>query len=256
MCHTQIGIAKDHMASPSVQRLRAKLEARTLNDWQTFHEEVRRRLRPRMTVLDLGCGDGISCPFPWDEFPDVYRIGLDVDVAAKQNPHMHEIHLIKDGKDWPIGDSTIDLVTSRYVLEHVASPMPLLANVHRVLRPGGIFCFLTPNKYSLEMIASNILPHAIKTKLLDRCVGGDHPGGFFTYYRLNTRRAIERAARKSGLEVEQINVGQYITSRYFDFSLATFFVAHAYATAIMKTRLERFIGGSIIGVLRRPDSSA
>jgi SAM-dependent methyltransferase len=44
-------------------------------------------------------------------------------------------------------DATFDMVTAIEVLEHVADLDGTLAEVHRVLRPGGRFCVTTPNRW-------------------------------------------------------------------------------------------------------------
>lgn len=43
--------------------------------------------------------------------------------------------------------NTFDLVVARDVLEHVSAPQTMVAEVMNVLRPGGLFHFLTPNGF-------------------------------------------------------------------------------------------------------------
>lgn len=78
-------------------------------------------------VLDFGCG---SQPYRDVLGPDVEYIGADLpdnDLAAVQ---------IVDGVvDLP--DSSVDLVISTQVLEHVPDPQAYLAECRRVLRTGG-----------------------------------------------------------------------------------------------------------------------
>src|SRR5207237_1798657 len=44
----------------------------------------------------------------------------------------------------PFGDAELDAVTMFDVLEHVADPERVLAEVRRVLRPGGLFHLVLP----------------------------------------------------------------------------------------------------------------
>ena len=45
-----------------------------------------------------------------------------------------------------LGDASLDFVIASHVLEHVAEPIGLLADIHRVLRPGGVTVVLLPDR--------------------------------------------------------------------------------------------------------------
>jgi SAM-dependent methyltransferase len=92
-------------------------------------------------VLDLGCGSGSSVDLFRARDPRVQWIGLDV-------THSREAHLrlrtdarfeAFDGTSIPFEPRRFDLVYCKQVLEHVANPEPLLAEVRRVLAPNGYF---------------------------------------------------------------------------------------------------------------------
>lgn len=92
-------------------------------------------------VLDLGCGAGSSL----DAFRHVDRavrwIGLDVPDSAEAAEwrRADAERVLYDGEHVPFADGAFDLVYSKQVLEHVRRPAALLAEVARVLRPGGAF---------------------------------------------------------------------------------------------------------------------
>ena len=46
----------------------------------------------------------------------------------------------------PIADSSQDFVIASHVLEHLAEPIGFLAEIHRVLRPGGVALILLPDR--------------------------------------------------------------------------------------------------------------
>ena len=46
----------------------------------------------------------------------------------------------------PIDDGSQDFVIASHVLEHLANPLRFLDEIHRVLRPGGLFLFFLPDK--------------------------------------------------------------------------------------------------------------
>jgi SAM-dependent methyltransferase len=53
-------------------------------------------------------------------------------------------HAVADGHDLPFADGTFDGVVLQAVLEHVLDPARCVAEVHRVLKPGGIVYAETP----------------------------------------------------------------------------------------------------------------
>ena len=84
---------------------------------------------PNATLLDLGCG---SMPYR-EIFAPLATHYFGADIAM--NPSA-DIHLDTSGRV-PLGDSTVDVVLSTQVLEHVPAPGSYLEEAGRVLKPGG-----------------------------------------------------------------------------------------------------------------------
>jgi SAM-dependent methyltransferase len=240
------------MRSRRVQALRERLFGHRLNDWQTYHALVAGRLAPGMTVVEVGPGKGTIAPFAWDAHPGIHLVGLDPDPQAAANPFLNRFELLAEGMPWPVADGSADLVVARYVLEHVADPDDFMANVARVLRPGGAFVFLTPNRAHPIMVASRLIPYSLHVALLARTKGTDAGDVFPTHYRANSRRALTRLARAHGLEVQGLQVAELVPFGYLDVAVPGFVVATAYHAAVTLTGLDRFVGLSIIGVLGKP----
>jgi len=92
-------------------------------------------------VLDLGAGDGTIARTLSRRLPNMEYRGLDIEnspeVSARKPSHL--TFLTYDGIHMPFDDASFDLVFSKQVLEHVRHPDAVLAEVRRVLRPGGLF---------------------------------------------------------------------------------------------------------------------
>ncbi len=90
-------------------------------------------------VLDLGCGVGGSVDAFRARDPDVDWIGIDVPGSpeARDRTRTDAQFETFDGIKLPFADASFELVYCKQVLEHVRHPEPLLAEVHRVLAPGG-----------------------------------------------------------------------------------------------------------------------
>jgi SAM-dependent methyltransferase len=103
--------------------------------------EVGRQSDKPWRVLDLGCGPGTSLDFFRARDPDVQWIGLDLPDSPEVRTRTRTDARFEtfDGVDIPFGESSLDLVYCKQVLEHVRRPAALLAEVSRVLAPGGFF---------------------------------------------------------------------------------------------------------------------
>ncbi len=90
-------------------------------------------------VLDLGCGRGDSVDLFRARDPAVQWVGLDVPGSreAAERTRTDARFETFDGVSIPFEERAFDLVYCKQVLEHVRHPRPLLADVHRVLAPGG-----------------------------------------------------------------------------------------------------------------------
>lgn len=85
-------------------------------------------LPERARVLDFGCA---TEPYRHLFGSDIEYVGADL----RGNP-VAQVELSPDGAV-PLPDSSIDLVLSTQVLEHVADPVRYLSECHRLLKPGG-----------------------------------------------------------------------------------------------------------------------
>jgi len=104
-----------------------------------FYGGLRRGTGPAR-VLDLGCGAGDSVTVFRGYDPGVRWVGLDLpsspEVDARRRADAEFATF--DGARIPFPDAEFELVFCKQVLEHVAHPAPLLAEVARVLEPGGL----------------------------------------------------------------------------------------------------------------------
>jgi SAM-dependent methyltransferase len=91
-------------------------------------------------VLDLGCGTGHS----FHLLAPRETVGVDVDAEALAGQDRETV--VADMRDLPFEDDSFDSVIAAHSIEHVPDPDAVLAEVVRVLRPGGVAMFTTPNR--------------------------------------------------------------------------------------------------------------
>ncbi|WP_412537817.1 methyltransferase domain-containing protein [Longispora sp. K20-0274] len=99
-------------------------------------------LVPGMAVLDVGCGPGADLAGLVAEVgPTGAVLAVDADpamvaVARRRFPGA-DVRL-GDAHALPVADATIDRTLTDRVLQHVADPAGAVAELRRVLRPGGV----------------------------------------------------------------------------------------------------------------------
>jgi SAM-dependent methyltransferase len=158
-----------------------------------------------MTVLDVGCGRGAAADRFENNPSEKCRvlkgvckkvIGIDVDEAGRQNPLIDEFRRI-EGDCWPVDSASIDLLMSDAVLEHVPDPDVFFAECQRVVKPGGLLCLRTANRWSYPSLASAIVPNRLHAKVLRVIQPGRQGKDVFpTYYRANSVRAVRRLLKR------------------------------------------------------------
>lgn len=118
-------------------------------------------LQAGMRVLDLGCGPGTISVGLADAVSPGEVHGIDLEesqvamarVAAEAGGHGNATFGVGDAADLPFDNDAFDVVHCHAVLMHIPDTAPALAEVRRVLKPGGLFaareqivasCFLEP----------------------------------------------------------------------------------------------------------------
>ncbi|MEU8990015.1 class I SAM-dependent methyltransferase [Streptomyces sp. NPDC048558] len=92
-------------------------------------------------VVDLGCGRGTSAALFRKHDPEVRWVGIDIrdsPEAGQRTPGGDPV-VHYDGVRLPLACDSLPLIYSHQVFEHVARPRELLAEIARVLAPGGCF---------------------------------------------------------------------------------------------------------------------
>ena len=100
-------------------------------------------------VLDLGCRAG-ALTRHFLEGNEV--VGLDVDRAALAKAEALGIQPVQANVEEPLPfeDASFDAVVAGELFEHLQFPDALVAEIRRVLRPGGVIVGSVPNAYRLQ----------------------------------------------------------------------------------------------------------
>lgn len=167
-------------------------------------------------LLDFGCGNGAQTLRFAADFDHVVGIDVEVpflaefsrEIAARGLAHRIEA-LHYNGDRIPLDDATVDAVVSFEVLEHVRDERAALAEIHRVLKPGGWVAMTVPNRWwifethgaRLPLLPWNRVPFFswLPTAIHDR----------WARARIYRRQDIVKLLRGAGLRVER---SAYVTA--------------------------------------------
>ena len=110
-------------------------------------------------VLDLGCAGGFMAEAMADRAAKVTGIDPAKDAIAAARAHAEQTgrninYDVGAGEALPYDDERFDAVVCVDVLEHVSDLQQVLAEVTRVLRPGGLFLYDTINRNPLSRFAT------------------------------------------------------------------------------------------------------
>lgn len=167
---------------------------------------VKAAVTPSTRWLDLGAGHQL-----WPEWIDgqaeIARrarllVGLDPDGGSlAQNPFVH--HRVV-GLALPFRDHSFDLITANMVFEHLDEPVAVLEDVRRVLAPGGVCIFHTPNARYWQTALGRHLPQAFKNLLVSFSEGRTEDDVYPAHYRINTTRAVRDCVSRAGLSEQRL----------------------------------------------------
>jgi SAM-dependent methyltransferase len=109
---------------------------------------LRRFLSPERVFLEVGPGD---CALSFEVCKRVKKVfAVEVSAAisaARQRPDNFEL-ILSDGCSIPLPAHTVDVVYSNQLMEHLhpEDALEQLRAIHKVLRPGGVYLCLTPDR--------------------------------------------------------------------------------------------------------------
>ena len=92
-------------------------------------------------LLDIGCGPP-SSSMKDGAFLNYLGYGQGMDIEPRNINFKFTLGNIEK---IPFNDNTFDVVTASEVIEHIEHPMQALKEVHRILKPQGVFVMSTPN---------------------------------------------------------------------------------------------------------------
>lgn len=118
------------------ENLRKKLNQRRFSEISKYS--------PKGNLLDIGCGAGFFLDAAAEQGLSVYGVELSTEAASKTRQRHKNIFNgpLENAK---YQDSFFDVVAIFDLIEHVLDPDITIKEIHRIVKPGGLIIFTTPD---------------------------------------------------------------------------------------------------------------
>ncbi len=235
------------------------LEKRIVPELRSSQCHYRDTLAPFVTPgcdwLDLGCGHSVFGTWMVeDEKLFTGRagavVGIDLDMPGLKAHQGLRHKVYGDLQHLPFPSSHFDVVTANMVVEHLPAPAPILSEIRRVLKPGGVFVFHTPNFGNPMMQIAAKAPQGLKNKLAFILEGRAEEDVFHTFYRLNSPEAVRSQAAQMGFTPEQINL---VSTSALTQMIPPVVIFELLFIRLLRSRRFEHLRTNLIGVLRKSD---
>ena len=202
---------------------------------------------PQATILDVGSGK--TCPYA-GSFRSVGEgriIGIDVSLdEISQNSDLDEAHVADITMELPFADKTFDAVVSRSVLEHLTDQEGFFREAMRVLKPGGVFIHMLPNKFAPFALLNQLLPNSVSRNLLSftwESIKGIC--GFPAHYDKCYPTGFDNLFAKHGFKNISIRVSYY-QSFYYAFFFPFYMTSMLYEVIVSSLRIRNLCAHLLI----------
>jgi ubiquinone/menaquinone biosynthesis C-methylase UbiE len=179
---------------------------------QCIYEEVLNKVvKEDIKWLDLGCGHQVLPAWRFEQEKKLIEkagmvVGIDADLPSVEKHRSVHLKLVGNISALPFRENSFDLITANMVVEHLDNPVLQFHEVSRVLKPGGIFVFHTPNARGYSTMLARLLPEGLKPALIRVLQGRPSEDVFKTFYRANTEADINRVASATGFNPMEIRL--------------------------------------------------
>lgn len=219
-------------------------------DGTTEFHQLCRAVTPRgAKILEIGAGPDNRTSRFLATLGELH--GIDPDTAVLHNPSLASASILRAGR-FVHDDASFDVCVSNYVLEHVEDAATHFREVARVLKPGGAYCFRTPNRYHYVTAVARLTPHWFHVLVANRLrnLPAREADPYPTFYAANSERRLRELGEQAGLEVDRLRMIEKEPS-YGMSSRALFLMFMAYERVVNASELTAQLRVNILGVMRR-----
>lgn len=185
---------------------------------------------PDQVVVDVG--GGRKCSYKKFKNSNLNTKIVGIDISMEELNHNKDIDakIVCDvTKNIPLPENSVNIVSSRTVIEHLNNTEDFIINSKRILKNDGYFIAFFPCKFALFSIVNQLLPEKLSKKILLFF----HPYSKFTaYYDRCYYSSFVSMLKGHDFEIEEIKLS-YWSSTYVNFFIP-FFIVYALYEFLLK----------------------
>lgn len=108
-------------------------------------------------LLDIGCSTGTQIKSYLTVSPNLETVGIDIDPSAKTNADdtVKDMIIIDDFTKYDFGEKQFDIISLKFVIEHLMDFNPYMTKITKLLKPGGLLFMSTPDISSAKARMEN-----------------------------------------------------------------------------------------------------
>ncbi len=166
-------------------RLIAKLDITYQYRWEVYDQFICYLLSGTSVWLDIGCGNNAVIPSLGHNAR--LAVGVDQMMPVKETAGMF---VCGDIYHLPFGAASADLITLRFVVEHLEDIPRALSEVAALLKPNGRVLIITTNRWCPFVFGARFLPFTLKKHLLRILYRATSHDVQPTFHKFNSPRIV------------------------------------------------------------------
>ncbi len=180
--------------------------------WTLYEENLRVYLDKDKVWLDLGCGNNADV----EEKKDLVKFAIGIDVYRNDNLENNSFILAK-GCSLPLKSNSVDVISLRFVIEHIENPEQLFNEFQRVLKKDGIVVVLTTNILSPIIFLPKLVPYRLRKLIMKLLFDVYEEDIFPTFHHFNSPRKVKKVT--NNFEIVKLEYLQALNAdNFFVFS--------------------------------------
>jgi len=159
-------------------------------------------------LLDIGAGEKGSFNHP--ALNKYKRIAVDIDQIALNKNQTTPFKVCADIRNLPFDEKSVDAIISRDCLEHVEKVDIFFSEMRRIVKPGGVFLTILPNKNYLISLFAFLMPNVINN-FFWRSLLNKSSMPYPVFYEINTKKSWMDFSKNYDFDIIKFEYFNYVS---------------------------------------------